>query len=660
MNRADLAIKNNCRRGNAFLLTVIFLVLIFLWVIAFNRVAFQTSHEAFRSEFTEMGKHLVEGAVGEVFRILDNETTDPNHPHTRWLIDRSDNRSMVWNLSDIPLMQAATADIEREWVLKVDSLKVTATKRTVDFRNRRNASPSSPEYYEQEGHGTIVFVGTLVLSRAGQPSLSLKLEAHHDYKIACIVSRRQTGAARDPAKNLNLDYVLYVRDGLREFRQSKGRMLNRDQFELAVKPKTKGRIYFGLNGVTGTPDDFVFVNVPLDQVPPAIVDTRTVTFGELGLIAQRILTISPAIEQTLIADMAAGRLGYYGALTPRALLQDLLQDLAPIRLRSSFHPITFQPVDPLIKYVQDGIFEDPDFTRNPRDNTEPGISLLEAGDDPKILIEGTVRKRFLDIIESPALERFVRTGLSIPIDADNGFLAALFANDYRKHCLKLQENRHPFIQAINEILEDLAPSPLLTPVSRIDDELPYGLMADADRKTQPLPPSLSENYQPFQYENLRSYSVADANELASIGVFEGTTLKPHGGIHVRSSLTLGESGPILCDGVGIISTSGDLTLTRGITCSPGSVLLLSAAGKINIETSELIEAAVVGRTLNLSPGESLNLRGSLWVEKLGSEDWPKGFHQIEYDVDKFFRYTDLYSANLSSRATFQRMTVEEP
>jgi hypothetical protein len=643
--------------GNTILIAIIFLFVMLIWVLSYSRTAFQTSNVAFRNELKEMGKQLLEGGMGEAFSILDRECQDINHTHTRWLIDRNDPSSLSWELNDLPLMREAIEDIEEEWVVKVSALKVTASRRDKDFRACRDTSDPDSRYYGKEGHGTVVFHGTLEFSRGGKPCLELTLQTHHDYKVACLVSCRTDTLNRVRAKNLNLDYALYVRDGLLEFRKSTGRMLNRKNFDLQIRPRGYGRIYFGLNGVAANPDDFVFLNVPEDQIPSSLTESRAVTYGEQGLIAQRFLTKVPTIQQNLAAEMAAGRLGYYGATTPRAFLQDMMRDLSP-RLRSQFYPITVEPSDPDLKYVQDGLFKDPDFSGDAFDNTEPGASLLDPGDDPRTLIEGTVRKRFLDVIRSSGFEIFVRTGLKIPFDAQSGFLAALPDKAYNRRCAKLGQNRHPFIQAIDEVLETRLPDPILTCVSRVDDELPYGLINDSYRKTTPLECSLPEEYCPFEFGNLRSFSIPEGAGLYKIGMLENNVLKPQGAIYIRSSFTLGEEGPLECRGHGLISSSGNITIKRGIKCAPGSILLLSAQGSLIVDTSEPIEAGVRARDIKVLSGQRLNLKGSLWVEELGSADWPEDTHVIEYDPQRYLRSQDLYSVNLSPRTTFSRLEID--
>lgn len=627
---------NAGNRGVILLIVLIFVCLLGIWVLTYSRGAFQSARVAYRSEQEEVAKRIVEAAVDEAFFVLDESSEDPAAPSTRWLVDRSQVAPSTLGLGDLPQTKGIVDNLQQDGVIQVSALEVQIAKRTEDFRNSRSPS-GTPSYYGNEGHGTVVLRGTIRVSRSGQPFLGFTLEKHHDYKVACLVSKRQTEAARAAAQCRSLDYALYVREGLNEFKTTRGKMLNNSSLKFQVKPKGKGLIYFG--GTEGS-SEFVFLNIDPgqpDQLPPSETAQRTLTRTETDQIGDKVVATNPDFSSYA------------------QQIKDKIAELGVV-LKSTYIPLDPNAVDKP-KYAQDGLFEDPANPANANENIEPGARLLEPGDDPKLIIEGRVRKRFIDLVEADQLKKFLdlvkqyMPSLKVP-----DFFISMQPDDYKRRCAKAGEAVDNIILGIEEVMATLPAAPLSTSVSLIDDELPYGSNAKADRNTQTRARTLPESYLPFDYKNLRSFSVAAKADLSSIGFLDGNTLALQGAVHVRSGFVLGDGGPMTVKGQGVISTNGDIVIKAGITCEPGAILVLATKGKLFVQTKDKIEAGIMANSIIITGGGALNLHGSLWVNRLGSDGWPAGPHVIEYDPDRFYRADgDVYSVNVSPRCTFIRM-----
>lgn len=81
-----------------------------------------------------------------------------------------------------------------------------------------------------------------------------------------------------------------------------------------------------------------------------------------------------------------------------------------------------------------------------------------------------------------------------------------------------------------------------------------------------------------------------------------------------------------------------------------------ARNDLIISTSDKVETGVAGRSLQVPAGNSIQLKGSLFLAQMGSEFWAPGPHVIEYDAARTSRADDLYSVTVSPRATFVRVT----
>lgn len=632
------------------LLAMAFILILAIWAVSYSRSALHSSWVSYRIEQEMAARNILESAIDEAFLFWDHETTDPEKPFSRWLISQTDRSAQTLEKSELPLTAQAITDLLEAGGITVESLTVVAKKRGDDFRNSRNAS-GNPPYYGNEGHGTLALTGSIRLARGKKAFLEFQIERHHDYKVTGIVSRRNAGSSRENALNRCLDYVLYVRNGLNEFRQTRGRMLNRKGLNLDIVPNNTGHIYFG---GTGSNKDYVFINIypeQADQIPDNLISDRPLSQTELEQIADRMLKREPELDDVL-AEAIADSDSYTSGDT-KLFLVDLMASLDS-RLRSKYIPIDPESGEESVKYVHEALFDKFEVSNRLADNNEPGIKLLQAGDNAGQIIEGAVRKRFIDLITSSELDKFI-----IDISSNlvsTRFLAALKPEHMVRRSKNLSQTPEPLALAIDEILSELSPSPLKTPVTRIDEEFPYGSNREADRGTILQSCRLPESDIPFQYGNLRSYSLQDIADLKAEGFLKNNRLFLQGALYVRSGINLGEEGATTCIGRGVMTINGDLTISSGLKTEPGSTAVFSCNGNLIIDTSEQVEAAIMARSIVVKPGKKLNLKGSVWVDNLGSAFWPEGDHRIEYDNSRFDADHDLYAVNISPRSTYLRFS----
>ena len=641
------------------LVVLVFMGILALWVIAFSRGASHSSWVVFRSEQQEVVKHLLESALAEAYVVIDRESRDPQSALSRWLIDPADRSAQILDRPQLPAIDTAITQLQQRMPLGTVNCSVSVTKRQADFRPLRR--PGLPTYYGRQGHGTLIFTGKIVVSRPNKPFLGFSIEQHHDYKVVNLVSRRGPDLERRTAPNLNLDYVLYVREGRDEFLRTKGRMLNRSGLQLSVKPKGEGRIYFG---GTHLPSDYIFLNIGPggeSRLPPRSTATRPLSAGDISTLAQRLRQYAPQLRDRLPEAARAGQIPGSAADSPNDLLVRMLTDLKPA-LTSSHAVIDPASQDARQSYVQAALFGNMAVTDLLEDNAEPGVSLLEDTDDPRRVIEGGIRQRFLTIVADNQLQLLaVRLARLLGTPLQPGFQAALTSPAYRKRCRKEGEPVDPLVHAIDLTLERIPGAPLASSVSFIDQELPYGSTRSADRGSQLRPRSVPESYTPFAYGNLRAFSLGGSQDLKAIGLVKDNLLAPHGASHVRSSIILGENGPLRCVGRGVISSSGDIIIRHGITCEPDALLLLVAKGRIVVQTSEVIEAGLCAHSVSVTAGNAFHLKGSLTVDRLGSAQWPLDQpHCLEYDVARLVRTQDLNAVTVSPRITFYRQMRAEP
>ncbi|MBI3038508.1 hypothetical protein HYY75_05570 [bacterium] len=120
--------------------------------------------------------------------------------------------------------------------------------------------------YPGEAIGTLQFTVKAALKKNGKDAASCTLVRHHDFRITSMVSKKGLGRSRY-APNFLLDYLLFVRHGLREFKESAGQSLNNNAGIVFKQDSSNpdnnnvwGKIFFGeTEDPSGS--NFVFLNL---------------------------------------------------------------------------------------------------------------------------------------------------------------------------------------------------------------------------------------------------------------------------------------------------------------------------------------------------------------------------------------------------------------
>jgi hypothetical protein len=634
------------RSGVILPMVLVFLCILGILVFTFTHWATQSKRTSWMGEQEEITKRIVESAIDETYSVINTETQNPDSSIAGWLMDRSRTESKTFELPQLPATKMLIEELRSVTPTRVSALTVTASKRTEDFRNYRNTAAGRVTYYGNEGHGTLSLIGTITITHGSRNIRRQELERHHDYKVVCLVSDRNA-TTRTSAQNRNLDYLLYARDGYQEFRDTAGAMLNNNSVDLEFRPNGRGKIYFG---GTSQASSFIFVNLSPDYADKMPTDegTKNLDAGEKEDLVDKVLA-EPEAKEKIKQEM--------GAPDDEMVESEAKKEAAgdSITIKSSNLPFSKAPVDKE-KEAREKLFADPKETNDPIDNAEVGIRLVPKSDVPHQVLEGHVRQRFLKVVEVEP-KGIIQTMLNMLPEKLN-FLLAFSVKDYEDSCKRRNKTPSKILVGIYKFLEKLRPDTLKSAVTKADDELPYGSQSESDRKpTQEKLPTLSEDFTAFSFFNLRAYSVDD---LAKYGILKGNILKLSGAIHVTGPVVLGESGPITIEGRGIISTSSTITVKAGISsASPGNVLILSTKSNIIISTSDVIQAGIVANSVEVKSGCGFHLKGSLFVERLGSANWGLGPHVLEYDESRFYQEKDLMTVAVSPRITFIRMTTGE-
>jgi hypothetical protein len=633
------------RRGVILPFVLVILCVLGVLVLAFSNMASQSQREAFRSGQDEFAKRIVEAALDEAFIQMNDETSRSGTAEAKWLCDLTDNKAIEKNLTNLPNVKIMADELDQLGPTKVSSLKVLFSKRKDDFRGLRQNQGVTIPYYGREGHGTLVVRGTVQISKGGKAVNAYTLERHHDYKVINLVSARG-GANRNLAQNRNLDYALFVREGLDEFRATKGRMLNNANVRFLVKANGVGKICFG---GADDKDNFVFLNLSPETaslLPGSDQASKPLDSGEKEKLVDDIVDQSPEAQQGLKEKMGilSGTVDDAKSIAKTEVVGT--NDVSLDSKGSVFNPSP----DPIEKDARDALFDKN--LAKPDDNMEPGINILGHGDSASSVIEGHVRQRHLILVESKKISELLgKLGLNTPP-------TSITVEGYRRQCQNRGKTPSRLVELVYAFIEKLTPGPLKTTTSKYDDTIQYG-GGEGQRQREYSQRRLDVGYKPYNFLNLRSFSAGNMTEFANLGFLLGNTLKMRGAVHCRAPIILGEAGALTVEGEGVISSNHDIMIKAGINSPGSSLLIINTQGNVIIDTSEKIEAAIAAQQIIINPGKTLNFKGSLLVRQLGSADWPAGNHVIEYDSTKFNRTDDVYSVTISPKISFIRMTGQE-
>ncbi|HNV71856.1 MAG TPA: hypothetical protein PKO06_19280, partial [Candidatus Ozemobacteraceae bacterium] len=374
-----------------------FAVIVGLLALLLSRSASQAQYYTFRHDQDRWLRRWAEMAVEEAFIRCEAALKKPDHPARRCLLDDH----LTEYLLELPL---TTAEMARRSGLGVGKVQATAALRPLDSRK---SDSNGYRFFAGELVGTFEIQATISFSDERRQGLSLR--RHFPYRVTSLAHPRTGLESREGYYGAFLqDYVLFVRDGLAEFRQTRGSSLHapesaqrRIRVELASLPEEqRGKIFFG-----GTRDpeayssakpgetplgNYVFINVPASW---------SFLLPEAGKVLEIPLTLSDCLS--LVPRFAPFRDGLSG-------LQGTVQ-IRPIPVvgsETASEKMAYNPFPGL---------------EGAERNLDPPCLVFDSAilRDPRMaeqVFEGAIRQRFL--CESRLTLDFSRLGTPLPASID--------------------------------------------------------------------------------------------------------------------------------------------------------------------------------------------------------------------------------------------------
>ncbi|MBF0407195.1 MAG: hypothetical protein HQM10_07570 [Candidatus Riflebacteria bacterium] len=661
---------------------------------------------AFRSKQTEVARQIVEGALEEAYSWFNRETADPKSAASQWLISRKT------DLLSIPLK--VSADEAKNMVRANVSPELTAFARLVEYRTN---DVSGAPYSSSDGKdciGTVEFGVKLILNLSNSPSgkavMSFKGVRHNEYQLASIVSPRDNSTQRSSySQCFLLDYVLFVRNGLDEFRKYNSFSLNNEKKRIIIEQKSlpadkRGKIYIGetdpqksaTGQLTNPPvENYVFLNVPesLQKLIPPCSLTQAITHDE-------VLSLYPDLNDKLLAELKRAESavksahfenlkGIFEIKTIPLPKKEYVSDTDMWEKNMSFLlSKQFSGAETVFPPESGHFFlgEDPEFAGNP--------------DNAKSILEGAIRKRFLYLVHFRidfSNARVVGKAKKGPISKSfNEAIPANAQKDFQKAekfvpCIPLptdlstinnDQNLERFLRILPTIDQKY---PQVSLISRYDSSFSYGGSGEdvqkPPQKAQFVQPKFynskgqiidvhrrgAEGFRPFNFFSLwsrKSFPVDELQKINFLSPDEGL-IKPRGIIHCKGPFNLSPngSGQWKIKGQGVI-IADSFNIAAGITKSgPDDLLVMfTRKGSIRIDTDKRLEVVLMAINDNENGSilvqKPLNLKGALICDLLETYRWADGNHQIEYDPILKSTTDYQYQICLSPWTNFVKMSEE--
>lgn len=698
-----MQIFSDSRRGIAMFSVLFVMIIISIFALQFHFTSRQAKMSAHRFQTSEYARQLAMSAVDEVFMQLHNQTNIQGSTLFNKIVSLSSDINASANLSNrtsiginipVPLTAARAANMEDNIG---DRFKIEATARIIDFRD---ANRDGAKYFGNEGVGTIEIHVVAEPKDANSPHTmgACTIIRHHDYRVVSIVSRRDNDAQRTQyANNYSLDYALFIKHGQEEFDDTDGLNINPPDRRITINagsnPSQMGKVYFGnyLN-------NYVYLNIDRDRADAFIPDA--VTRDKIATVnPDDVLSLLPKFKRTLEQEIDR-RIRDEGN---SAKLRSLGLDGQLIHFNYERHPITTTAIAGIVNLQQYRDITAAAFAattgKNVADYSKfpPGIKL-EPENQLSSFIEGDLRQSFFHFG-------------NLLVDMSNAVLTINYSyKDWerktkRKTEVLVMARDAPNIGAANPDQDDKLPcfnfqhlSKLSSnPNDQIDFEFLYNNYAIANpeilsaintdysyshKGTATFDRPVFFNYEsaspldesafaspPFSHVNLWHRRGLTIEQLGSLDIYDGKTLKLRGIINVDEDLVLGQNGVVEVEGQGVIIVSANrsIKIEAGIRKKPGTdsiCVIISRGTPIEVNTSDLIEASLASISRDRRDGHirvngALNLKGSLAVDRLGIGAWRQGVeHKIEYDP-ALKRNDDLYNINISRWVSFERVVERD-
>ncbi|MBF0547682.1 MAG: hypothetical protein HQM08_24800 [Candidatus Riflebacteria bacterium] len=704
MNNITKVLSTKAFAKSGFVSYLFLFIVMFISILAiqFYKVAEQQRQSNFQFRQVEIARNIVEGALEEAYSWFFKETANPKSPSGQWLIAR--------NSAPFSIPLNVSID-EAKTMVRANVLpEITASARVIDFRTtdefgNQYAAPSGKDCL-----GTIEFRAKLIFkSSDSRPSIAFTGVRHIEYNVVSIVSPRENAGQRSAYSHcFPLDYVLFVRNGLDEFRKYNSFSLNSEKKRLIVEQKQllaekRGKIYFGETdsqksptGLENSPplENNVFLDVPeaLEKIIPPCSQTLEIGHDD-------VLTLLPWLNDKLLEALkqqeSAVQSAHFENLKGVFEIKTL-----PLPKKEYSSERDLAEKDMMFLLSQqflggEGVFlpesghfllgEDPDFVKN----SGNALSILE----------GAIRKRFfylvafhLDMSQARVVGKAKKGPISksfneaIPPDAQAEFLQA----GKSVPCIPLPKDRgkidNEYLKGFLTNLPTVAQKyPQVSLISRFDTNFLYGGSGEdvqnPPQKAQfPTPRFFNskgqnidvhrtgnEGFRPFNFFSLWNRKLLPVGRLEEIGYLCPTEglIKPRGIIHCQGSLEFVpvNGGDWKIKGQGVI-IADSFVISAGIQKSgPEDLLILfTRKGGIRVTTDRPIEAVLIATNDNENGSivcqQPLKLKGALICDLLETYRWVDGKHLIEYD--SLLKNSDEYQYQicLSNWTNFVRMAEE--
>ena len=233
MNNLIIGRQTNNKKGVAIFFVLFVMVILGILITQFHLSSRQAQNSVHRFQTSEMARQLAAAAQEEAFKYLYDQTNNPNSTD----YDKLDSSSILRKIIDkksiyvtdfkrtssncIKIEVPATIDMAKR--IMGDRMEIIAEARIVDFRDRNY---DKVKFYKNEGIGTIEIVTTAKAKDKYKKNFpgACTIVRHHDYKVVSLLSKKERDA--EYAGNRVLDYALFIRQGQKEFEDSKSLSLN--------------------------------------------------------------------------------------------------------------------------------------------------------------------------------------------------------------------------------------------------------------------------------------------------------------------------------------------------------------------------------------------------------------------------------------------------
>lgn len=706
----NLTRQTKNKKGVAIFFVLFVMVILGILVVQFSVRSRQAQSTVHRFQTSEMARQLASAAQEEAFKYLYDNTDNydskgfdelNSNPILKKIIEGKESNIYVPNFNrtetnglklNIPATEAMAKD------LMGDRMEVSATARIIDFRD---TDPDNHTFYGKEGIGTIEIV-TIAKAKEkykNQFPGACTIVRHHDYKVVSLLSKKDE---RDKyVGNSFLDYALFIRKGQEEFENgAKGTNVNPENLSLEINAGDfPGKINFGSGGL-----NYQYLNISSDTIDFLGPKREKTEIVELKASDSEVDKIYPYFRNELAkqADDEGGK----------------LESLTGHKAYFEFYRLPllekFYENDETLKNImvsaaanaQKKLNKNISFNTDHQPYFFEGIKITPINKLNEILTSD-IRKQFINI----GYFKLDLTDCEVTIGADDDSETLVIKRDkpelieqYKKepfYCFDIDyhipyiddPNNEDYVKKINMIelnkfIKSKGKDIASNAFTYINDEYKYQLEDEL--------PSISDNendfynrdymggYKPseaqypfahFNLFNKRYVNNDKPEELEELGIYDKkeNVLNLRGIIQCSNLVELGNENTTLK-----IKGSGVL-IARGITIK-GAIekdnkksiaVLFARNGDIRIKTNKKIEAALIamkgpdGDGVNqgvegrIIAEETMNLFGSLAVDKLNTTGWKKDTtHKITYD-EALAPTKDVYQVNIANWVTYERVIENE-